>query len=143
MAVKRLVDAKKLDIKAAGQVEHLTNELTYIATTIETRFIHGDIHPMNIMCSADGQLLAFLDWGDAGWGDPTLDFAAIPCDAIGSALEGYKAEAPGSLGKFPQARIAWNKLLDAMDDLWDTPGRPLDLDTLQRFMRSSTSQSAG
>ena len=27
VAVKRLVDAKKLDIKAAGQVEHLTNEL--------------------------------------------------------------------------------------------------------------------
>ena len=143
-AVKRLVDAKKLDIKAAGQVEQLTKGLRpYIATIIETRFIHGDIHPMNIMCSADGELLAIIDWGDAGWGDPTLDFAAIPFDGIRSALEGYKAEAPGSLGAFPEARIAWNKVLDGVDDLWDTPGRPLDLEALQGFMRSSTSRSAG
>ena len=36
------------------------------------------------------KLLAFLDWGDAGWGDPTLDFAAIPCDAIGRLWKGMK-----------------------------------------------------
>lgn len=135
--VKHLVDAKKLDIDAAGRVERLTEELRpYIAAGIETRFIHDDIHPMNIMCTADGELLAIIDWGDAGWGDPTLDFAAIPFDAIRSALEGYKAEAPGSLGAFPEARIAWNKLLDAVDDLWDSPGLRLDWEALHRFVRS-------
>ena len=100
--VKRLVAAKKLDIDVAGRVEHLAEELLpYVAAGIETRFIHDDIHPMNIMCAADGELLAIIDWGDAGWGDPMLDFAAIPVDAIQSALEGYEAEAPGSLGAFP------------------------------------------
>ena len=135
--VQRLVDAKKLDIDAAGRVERLTEELRpYIAAGIETRFIHDDIHAMNVMCSADGELLAIVDWGDAGWGDPTLDFAAIPFDAIRSALEGYDAEAPGSLGSFPEARIAWNKLIDAVDDLWDNPGLRLDWEALHLFVRS-------
>ena len=135
--VKRLVDAKTLDIEAAGRIECLAQELRpYIAAGIETRFIHGDIHPMNIMCSADGELLAIIDWGDAGWGDPTLDFAAIPFDAIRSALEGYEAETPGGLGALPEARIAWNKLIDAMDDLWDDPGLRLDLEALRRLVRS-------
>lgn len=135
--VKRLLDAKKLDIDAAGRVERLAEELRpHIAAGLETRFIHGDIHPMNIMCSADGELLAIIDWGDAGWGDPTLDFAAIPLDAIRSALEGYEAEAPGALGALPEGRIAWNKLIEAADDLWDSPGLRLDLEALRRLVRS-------
>jgi len=137
-AVKRLVDAKKIDIKAAQRVERLTEDLrSYIATGIGTRFIHDDIHPMNLMCSADGELLAIIDWGDAGWGDPTLDFVRIPFDTIRSTLEGYETEAPGLLGAFPEARIAWNKLIDAIHDFWDTSERPLDLEALQRFIRSS------
>ena len=135
--VKRLVDAKKLDIDTAGRVKRLAKELRpHVAAGIATRFIHDDIHPMNIMCSADGELLAIIDWGDAGWGDPTLDFAAIPFDAIPSALDGYEAEAPGALGALPEARIAWNKLIDAVDDLWDNPGLRLDLEALRRLVRS-------
>lgn len=100
----------------------------------ERRFIHDDIHPMNIMCSAEGELLALIDWGDAGWGDPTLDFAGIPLEAVPSALEGYEAEAPGVLGAHPEARIAWNKLLDAVADRWDSPETPLDVDAVRRFL---------
>ncbi|TVR02674.1 MAG: hypothetical protein EA403_08080 [Spirochaetaceae bacterium] len=87
---------------------------------IETRFIHGDIHPMNVMCSSAGELLAIIDWGDAGWGDPFLDFAGIPFDHIPAALEGYEAEAPGLLGRNPDLRVAWNRLLDAIDGLFET-----------------------
>ncbi len=144
--LKRLIDAQKVDIDTARRVERLTEELhPYIAEGIETRFIHNDIHPMNIMCSADGELLAILDWGDAGWGDPTLDFAAMPFDAIRAALEGYEAQAPGALGALPEARVAWNRLLDAVDDLWDSPMRPLDLDAFHRFVRPGMrrSQRAG
>ena len=97
--------------------------------------IHDDVHAMNIMCSSSGELLALIDWGDAGWGDPALDFAAIPFDDVPSALEGYEVEAPGLLGRDPEARIAWNKLLDALDDLWEAPARPLDLVKLYRLMR--------
>jgi aminoglycoside phosphotransferase (APT) family kinase protein len=121
-ALQRLVDARKLDIDAAKRVERLAEELRpNSAEAIETRFIHDDIHRMNIMCSAEGELLAIVDWGDAGWGDPSLDFAAIPFSAIQPALDGYEAEAPGSLGALPEARVAWSKLLDAVDDLWENP----------------------
>lgn len=135
--VKRVVDAGRVGIDVARRIERIAEELRpHIAEGIETRFIHDDIHPMNVMCSSGGELLAIIDWGDAGWGDPSLDFTAIPLDDIPSALEGYEAEAPGLLGRAPEARFAWNKLLDAMDDLWDTSARPLDLDALHRFMRA-------
>ena len=134
--VKRLVDAGRVDIGMARRIERLTEELRpRVADVIETRFIHDDVHPMNVMCSSSGELLAIIDWGDAGWGDPSLDFAAIPFDDIPSALEGYEAEAPGLLGRDPEARFAWNKLLDAMNDTWETPARPLNLNAFDRFMR--------
>ena len=91
------------------------------------------------MCSADGELLAIIDWGDAGWGDPSLDFAAIPFSAIQSAFDGYEAEAPGSLGALPEARVAWSKLLDAVVDLWENPAAPTDVEACRRLARSRTS----
>lgn len=136
-ALKRLVDANKLDVETARRVERVAEELRrHIGDGIETRFIHDDIHSMNVMCSADGDLLAIIDWGDAGWGDPTLDFAAMPFDAMRFALEGYKTEAPGLLGALPEPRLAWNKLLHALDDLWDSPGTPLEPEVFRRFARS-------
>ncbi len=134
--VKRLVDAKKLNIATAARVERLADALRpQIVKNTEMRFIHDDIHPMNIMCSAEGELLAIIDWGDAGWGDPTLDFTAIPFDAICPTLEGYESEARDALGICPEARIAWNKLIDALDDLCEMPERSLDLEGLQQFIR--------
>jgi aminoglycoside phosphotransferase (APT) family kinase protein len=140
-AVRRLVDAKRLDTQAADRLHHIVEELRpHIVTGIQTRFIHDDIHPMNVMCSADGEVLAIIDWGDAGWGDPTLDFVAMPDDALRPALEGYEAEAPGSLGECPRARIAWNRLIDALEDSWETPGQSVDLVTIQDFIRSTLIQ---
>jgi len=133
-----LVDARRVDLDTARRIEGSIAALRpHIGGGVDARFIHNDVHPMNVMCATTGTLLAIIDWGDAGWGDPTLDFAAIPIDAMPFALEGYEAEAPGLLGPIPEARFVWDKLLNAMDDLWDTPDRSLDLDALQRFMRSS------
>lgn len=104
-----------------------------MADVHEVRFIHADVHPMNVMCTRTGELLAVIDWGDAGWGDPCLDFVGIPDDHVPSALLGYEVEAPGLLRRDAQARIAWYTLLDALDDLWETPDPsrfvqcPLDL----------------
>lgn len=142
--VKRLVDAGRLDVDKAQEVERLAATLRpHVTQRLETRVIHNDVHPMNVMCTAGGKLLAIIDWGDAGWGDPTLDFAAIPLDAIPFALAGYEAEAPEMLGGFPEARFVWYKLLDAMDDLWNTREQSLDLDALYRFMWSRTSSIQG
>ncbi|MBW3564066.1 MAG: aminoglycoside phosphotransferase family protein [Acidobacteria bacterium] len=145
-AIRRLVEAKRLDTLAADQLRRLVEELRpHIATGIQTRFIHDDIHPMNVMCSSEGEVLAIIDWGDAGWGDPTLDFVAMPDAAIRPALEGYEAVAPGSLGEFPRARIAWNRLIDALEDCWETPGQSVDLAATRAFLRSALIQirSAG
>lgn len=134
--MKRLVDARRLDVDAARSVERLAGELRPLATPgLERRFVHDDIHPMNVMCSPDGELLAIIDWGDAGWSDPTLDFSAIPLDGVRPALEGYEAEVPGALGARPEARIAWNRLIDALDDLWAHPDTRLNVEALRHLAR--------
>lgn len=136
--LRPLVDERRVDLDTARSIEGLIAELRpHLDGGVDSRFIHSDVHPMNVMCSTTGTLLAILDWGDAGWGDPTLDFAAIPLEAMPFAREGYEAEAPGLLGRFAEARFVWDKLLDALDDLRDASEQSLDLNALQRFMRSS------
>jgi aminoglycoside phosphotransferase (APT) family kinase protein len=39
--------------------------------------LHGDLHPRNVLASADGQLTAVIDWGDICRGDPATDLAAL------------------------------------------------------------------
>lgn len=135
--LNHLVAAQKIKADAAQQIERKAGELQLnSATEVEPRFIHDDIHPMNIMCSNNGELMAILDWGDAGWGDPALDFAAMPLEAIRPALEGYEAETSRSLGALFLARVAWYKLLDILDDLCVNPGSPLDLEAFRRIVRS-------
>jgi aminoglycoside phosphotransferase (APT) family kinase protein len=87
-----------------------------------------------------GELLAIIDWGDAGWGDPRLDFAAMPLAAVPAALDGHEEEAPGLLGALPEARVAWSKLIDVVDDLLENPGQPPDLEALRQLLRARTSR---
>ena len=133
----RLAEAGRLDDATAEEIPQLISELApHVAASVDLRFIHNDIHDMNVMCSPAGELLAIIDWGDAGWGDPTLDFAAIPLDAIPYALEGYELEAPGALGAFPEARFIWDKLEEAMDAACDNSGHSVPWDAFRRFLRS-------
>ena len=128
-------------VATARRVERLAEELgSWAAEPIGIRFIHDDVSPMNIMCATAGELLAIIDWGDAGWGDPSLDFAAMPLAAVPDAIEGHEEEAPGMLGALPEARVAWHKLIDAVDDVLDTPGGPPDTEALRQFVRSGTSR---
>jgi aminoglycoside phosphotransferase (APT) family kinase protein len=116
----RVASAGHLTRHEADDVEQWMRALEpAIAVTPTPRFLHDDIHAMNVMCTADGTLLAILDWGDAGWGDPTLDFARIPLAAVPAALAVYERAAPGLLGERPEARILWDKLHHALDDLID------------------------
>lgn len=135
--LNQLVDNKRINETTAKAIADLINELTpYIKTDVDECFTHNDIHVMNIMCSATGELLAIIDWGDAGWGDPTSDFAAIPLSAISYSLEGYKLEAPGSLGIFPEARIIWDKLYEAMEETLENPAYLIPLDAFRQFLQS-------
>ena len=96
---------------------------------------------MNILCSRAGELRAILDWGDAGWGDPALDFASMPLDAIEPAVAGYEAESARTLSPTFTARIAWYRLLDAVDGrTFPSPSHPVDVDALRRVARRATSR---
>jgi aminoglycoside phosphotransferase (APT) family kinase protein len=55
----------------------------------EKRFVHGDVHTGNIMCSPARGYAGLIDWGDAGWADPAIDFYMIPVRVIGLVLSGY------------------------------------------------------
>ena len=52
-------------------------------------FVHGDTNPFNFLCTTNDQLLSIIDWGDAGWGDPAIDFYMIPIDVLDNVLDGY------------------------------------------------------
>jgi aminoglycoside phosphotransferase (APT) family kinase protein len=65
-------------------------------------------------------LRAIIDWGDAGWGDPALDFAAVPLDQMSSALAGYGPENRRRLGNAPEARFIWDRLYNAIEDAIDS-----------------------
>ena len=43
---------------------------------MEPTWIHGDLHPRNILVDR-GRFSAVLDWGDVTRGDPATDLAAI------------------------------------------------------------------
>jgi aminoglycoside phosphotransferase (APT) family kinase protein len=133
--LNRLVKGGYIDAATAKKIAQLISELApSVAGSGGVRFLHNDVHAMNVMCSPEGNLLALIDWGDAGWGDPTLDFAAIPLDALPHALEGYELEAPGALGAFPKARFIWDKLHAAMEAAGDRYSVPLE--SLRQFLQS-------
>jgi hypothetical protein len=84
------------------------------------------------MCGRKGGLLALIDWGDAGWGDPTLDFAAVPLDSISAVLEGY--DRTERLGDYPEARFVWDRLHNALDDAIDDPKSTVPVSDYRRFL---------
>jgi aminoglycoside phosphotransferase (APT) family kinase protein len=137
LLLNRLATAGRVDAGTAEGVARLIGELTpHVCGGVDVRFLHNDIHAMNVMCSPAGELLAILDWGDAGWGDPALDFVGIPLDAIPPAWEGYESEAPGALGFFPEARFVWDKIQAALDVACHDRGYAIPLDAFGQFLRS-------
>jgi hypothetical protein len=79
-------------------------------------------------------LLAVLDWGDAGWGDPVLELAQIPLAAVPFVMTTYELEAPELLGDRPEAKVIWDKLAYA---LTASPDDPRLLDELLRFVQTA------
>ncbi|MDQ3106912.1 MAG: aminoglycoside phosphotransferase family protein, partial [Actinomycetota bacterium] len=45
------------------------------------RFLHNDVKDTNLL-TLDGGYTAIIDWGDAGWGDPTIDLRTLPPDRL-------------------------------------------------------------
>ena len=133
--VASLTSTGQIDAATACEIERWIEALhPTILVTAKRCFLHNDVHEMNLMCSRAGSLLSIIDWGDAGWGDPALEFAQIPLAAVPSMMAGYESDAPGLLGGLPEARIIWDKLDYALHAL---PGDRRLLDELRRFVRTA------
>jgi aminoglycoside phosphotransferase (APT) family kinase protein len=134
--VARLVDVGAATSQTAHEIRRLLEELApYVLMTRDERdFVHNDLHEMNVMCTRAGGLLALLDWGDAGWGDPAVDFVGVPLQMMAAAFEGYGVMNRMRLGSCPEARIVWAKLHDAMDDAINQPGKAIPLSTFRRYL---------
>ena len=97
-------------------------------------FLHSDIKDMNIMCTLDDKFLALIDWGDAGWGDPTFDFRQIPLLAISSVLAGYRELASNLLGRTIKERSIWDKLSGALETALQNPSSSIPVDEFREFL---------
>jgi aminoglycoside phosphotransferase (APT) family kinase protein len=73
------------------------------------RFLHNDLQPSNVMVN-DGNLAAIIDWGDAGWGDPALDFRGMPPSMLPHALAGYREISPLDGDSDAERRILWDQI---------------------------------
>lgn len=117
------------------EIERLLSELSPLVSRDSGGpdcFLHNDLHERNIMCGAQGGLLAVIDWGDAGWGDPALDFAAVPLDFLAAALEGYdNAE---NLGEYAEARIVWDHIHNTLEEAIDDPECTVPIAEYRRFL---------
>ena len=76
-------------------------------------FLHNDAHAGNVMCTRDGALVALIDWGDAGWGDPAHELGSLPIEAVPHVVAGYEAAGGGLAGW--EAMILWDQIGGAVD----------------------------
>jgi aminoglycoside phosphotransferase (APT) family kinase protein len=119
-----LVALGRLDAALAQRIDSWLARLEPALTAAPTpRFVHDDLHDKNLMATPGGALLALIDWGDAGWGDPALDFASMPLAAVPFAREAYETVAPGLLGDELEARMLWTRADGALGRLEMDPRR--------------------
>lgn len=53
--------------------------------------VHGDIAPQNLLVGREPLALAgIVDWGDAMWADPAVEFAKTPLWGVPAMLDGYR-----------------------------------------------------
>lgn len=139
LLLQRFADSGHVNRALIREIEGL---LTLLASYVDRGgaalcFLHNDVHECNIMCGPRGGLRAVIDWGDAGWGDPTLDFAAIPLDSVAAVLTGYGPME--RLGESPEARIVWDHLQNALDEAIDDAECTVPIGDYRRFLDGSQS----
>jgi len=62
------------DLIDVARVRSLATEALDVADAFETRFVHGDLIPGNLLVRS-GRLSAIIDWGSAGYGDSAQDLS--------------------------------------------------------------------
>lgn len=114
---------KLRELLAAGRIDHTSAknlEATFerdepLLATAPRCFVHDDLHAENVLVTRDGAFLAIIDWGDAGFGDPALDFQWMPPSAVDDALRGYGEVTP--IDDAFLARVRWGQMAHMLDML--------------------------
>lgn len=89
-----------------------------VLAPVTPRFLHDDLTASNVMVTAGAHdFLAMIDWGDAGWGDPALELRWMPLRAIPIAMEGYRELAVFENDDTVEARVLWDHIVLALDQL--------------------------
>ncbi|GAA1569888.1 hypothetical protein GCM10009804_27910 [Kribbella hippodromi] len=86
------------DLATRGYLDPGTaNWLTAWFTRLANRFdrtgpkvlIHGDVATHNLLAAPDNSFRALIDWGDAAWAPPAMDFAKLPLPDVATLLPTY------------------------------------------------------
>jgi aminoglycoside phosphotransferase (APT) family kinase protein len=90
--------------------------------------VHGDIAPQNLLVSSEAAALTgIVDWGDAQWADPAIEFAKVPLAGVTAMLDGYRQETDEGFpadGQSWEARVLWFHLTWALGRVMDPVPQP-------------------
>ncbi|GAA3579064.1 aminoglycoside phosphotransferase family protein [Kribbella ginsengisoli] len=78
-----------------GIASWLLETFDHLATLIPEQkpvLLHGDLAQQNLMARG-GRLEAIIDWGDAAWGPPGMEFAKLTLEQVAATLPSYAGEA--------------------------------------------------
>jgi Ser/Thr protein kinase RdoA (MazF antagonist) len=88
-----------------------------LAAGVHRRFVHGDAKPANVL-QVDHEFGGLIDWDDAGWFDPVIDFAPMPLRVVDQVLAGYRSVSPIDGDDTAEQRILWDHITVALIELW-------------------------
>ncbi len=110
---------KDTEIKSTYLLELVENKYTDEIFSYKKCFVHGDTNEYNFLCNKNGQLLSIIDWGDAGWGDPAIDFYVIPMEVLDYVLDGYTDSAKANIDVGFMYRIILDKIWSGVEENQD------------------------
>ncbi len=72
----RMARLKKITNTITPKIEAIWNRALDASTQFESRWLHGDLHPRNVIVHK-GKFRAIIDWGDLNAGDVATDLACL------------------------------------------------------------------
>ena len=99
---------------------HARVEPALVAARGIRRFVHNDVQDTNVMARG-AHYAALIDWGDAGWGDPAIDFRTMSMRGVPHALAGYREARLVDEDETAELRITWDRLWSAAGNLAKRP----------------------
>jgi aminoglycoside phosphotransferase (APT) family kinase protein len=79
--------------------------------------VHGDLSPGNLLVSADGDLLAVLDWDGASLSDPAMDWAALCANCPPAVVARMRACTP-TAAELDRRAAVYLATWPVQHDLW-------------------------